>query len=326
MASTVLDPFLITGPFNAVTRLAQLNVSPIENAPSRRFHLRGFAAFGTATILAPDSSTYRVSLRQAFLETHTLNCLIDPGTIREDIVQDGAYSEGSSTSQDSVAAAEGGLHAGINLSQLTAPGHFGARLGAKMAKRSRAANHAKSRRVISRVEYVGGGWRFGSQNGGDPIKGFGSLDGKYLDGAEPWAGFSFHPQSTECEITLQLKLPHGMLVVEQADRPATYWSLGPISVKRQMPEVDPKAIAIDALKSVVAGLVVAESIQSDVSGSGYDAATGELLLGFARIQARALPDAPLSPIENASRTIAKVNREPLRGLKSRSRAKRIPKV
>jgi hypothetical protein len=280
------DFFSIEGPTNAVVRLAQLNVSPVENAPNAIFHIRGFAAFGTATIQSEKGTTYRVSLRQAFLGVETLGCQIEPGSIREELLQEGQYSEMAAFEDQSETAGTFGaeIKAGVAPSAITAG--IKSAIGGRHLSSKKHKQERKRQARIARVEYVGGGWRFGERGGGDPLKLGAVLDGKYLDGSAPWAAFRNTNAQGQFSVTFLLSMPYGMLLAYPSEPAGSFAS----KIMPKWENTRTTAEAVETLKAVVAGLVICSS-----PGNLEKPSSGEIVLSRSQITGRVLPElnAPL---------------------------------
>lgn len=217
------DAFTVYGPVNAIDRLAYLNVSPVENAPNVVFHVRGFAAFGSATIQADETDAFRISVRQAILQVLQENCQLDAASVREEILQDGNFADETAEVRDTKTETAVGAGLKTTLSALKQEGAFSLQGGINRAASGTKSYKAEIQEKISRVEFVAGGWRFGARTGGDPIKNFGPLDGKYLDGIMPWAAFRLLPRKVSCRVHFDLWLPHGMLIERVTARPSRWF-------------------------------------------------------------------------------------------------------
>jgi hypothetical protein len=287
MEGELRDPFSISGPYHADRELVQLNVSPVENAPtlSGRFSVKGFVGCGSYTVHHANGRLYELSVRQLKLIDRTEGCEADPNSVSEHFIQSGNMIDRAR--DQSAQSGEGSL--GMALAASSGEAGFGGKLGLS-ARASASASSAYERTIQTvferaRWRRVAGGWRIGERGGGDPMNDHGSLDGRYMHG-EPWASYCFNPGISEARVTFDLVLPSGMLEVRAS---------GPKTVDGLMRAVTRQALAdknmiLADLKSKVAGMVVMNEIESLRENLGHRTMTGEFVVAHAAVSARQAGD------------------------------------
>jgi hypothetical protein len=168
---------------SAIFRLVKAQLSPFENFPSPRFHLRLTLACGTGDLSGADAR-YEVHLRQCLVEIETENCDIDltdaycfelpPEIIEEIFARED--SESLASSNEIGGGAEGKV-------SWKACASLALKGKASRTKKTADKQHrkAKGKRRIMLISCNGDYWTVGDGEYGDPRKQYGWLDERYFN-------------------------------------------------------------------------------------------------------------------------------------------------